>query len=431
MRILTASLGTVYAVIVAGSSIGGELNSDSIPPDIVVAADGSGNFKTVQDAMASIPRTNRERKIVLVKDGVYKEKIRVDAPCVTLRGQSRKGTRIEYPQLNDDFSQHPDELGRAVMNLKGDDFVLENITVANTAGVVGPHAFAIYGTGDRAVIIDSDVLSDGADTVSLWLGQKGRYYHARCNFKGSVDFVCPRGWCYVIDCTFYEAKATAAVWHDGHANPDMKFVLNRCQFDGVAGWVLARHHADAQFYFLNCNFSQTMVDRPPQRVIYPIGKGPATDADKKKNADLDRTNVWGEREYYSNCHREGGDYKWFTDNLATAPNSPKPEQITPAWTFAGTWDPESKGGPTIKNIEPAADNIAVTFNESVTVKDKPCLILSNSQRAEYASGSGSATLNFKVPREQIAKTVEIKLNGGVIIASEASANIRHAVLTLP
>ena len=252
--------------------VGGELNSDSIPPDIVVAADGSGNFKTVQEAMASIPRTNRERKIVLVKDGVYKEKIRVDAPCVTLRGQSRKGTRIEYPQLNDDFSQHPDELGRAVVNLKGDDFVLENITVANTAGVVGPHAFAIYGTGDRTVIIDSDVLSDGADTVSLWLGQKGRYYHARCNFKGSVDFVCPRGWCYATDCTFYEAKATAAVWHDGHANPDMKFVLNRCQFDGVAGWVLARHHADAQFYFLNCNFSQTMVDRPPQRVIYPIGK---------------------------------------------------------------------------------------------------------------------------------------------------------------
>ena len=39
---------------------------------------------------------------------------------------------------------------------------------------------------------------------SLWLGDRGRYYHARCNFSGSVDFVCPRGWCYVTDCTFYD-----------------------------------------------------------------------------------------------------------------------------------------------------------------------------------------------------------------------------------
>ncbi len=64
--------------------------------------------------------------------------------------------------------------------------MLENLTAENTAVVVGPHTFAILGTGDRTVIMNCDVLSDGADVVSLWLGESGRYYHAGCRFKGSV-----------------------------------------------------------------------------------------------------------------------------------------------------------------------------------------------------------------------------------------------------
>ena len=70
-----------------------------------MAADGSGDFKTVQAAVASIPKSNRERIVVFIKDGVYREKVRVDAAFVTLRGESRKGTRIEFPQLNDDFTK--------------------------------------------------------------------------------------------------------------------------------------------------------------------------------------------------------------------------------------------------------------------------------------------------------------------------------------
>src|SRR3954463_4579327 len=198
-------------------------------PDLTVAADGSGDFKTVQEAVASIPRENRERVVIFIKDGVYREKIRVDAPFVTLRGQSRKGTRIEFPQLSEDFGRNPDKLGRAVINLNGDDFVLENLTAANTAGIVGPHEFTISGSRcDRTVIVDCDVLSEGADTVALWDGRRGRYYHARCRFRGAVDFLCPRGWCYITDCTIDETKATAAVWHDGRYDKGMKFVLRHC-----------------------------------------------------------------------------------------------------------------------------------------------------------------------------------------------------------
>jgi pectinesterase len=237
---------SVLAALVVSSRLiafGGTLPK----PDLIVATDGSGDFKTIQAAVAFIPKTNTERMVVFIKDGIYKEKIRVDASFVTLRGQSRQGTRIEFPQLDEDFTKNPDAIGRAVINLNhADDFVLENLTAENTAGVIGPHAFTILGNGDRTVLVDCDVLSHGADTVSFWRGDRGRCYQANCRLQSSVDFVCPRGWCYATNCTFYEMKATAAVWHDGSKDKDMKFVLRDCRFDGAEGWNLARHHHDAR-----------------------------------------------------------------------------------------------------------------------------------------------------------------------------------------
>jgi hypothetical protein len=49
---------------------------------------------------------------------------------------------------------------------------------------------------------------------------------------------------------------------------------------------------------------------------------------------------WGTRHYFYNCHREGGDYDWFADNLTEAEGSPRPESIDAKWTFGGRWDPE-------------------------------------------------------------------------------------------
>ncbi len=420
MSLLAALLVSSHSIVFGGA----------LPkPDLVVAADGSGDFKTIQAAIASIPKTNTERMVVFIKDGTYKEKIRVDASFVTLRGQSRQGTRIEFPQLNDNFTNTPDAIGRAVINLnRADDFVLENLTAENTAGVIGPHAFTILGSGDRAVVVDCDVLSHGADTVSFWRGDHGRCYQANCRLEGSVDFVCPRGWCYVTNCSFYEMKNTAAVWHDGSKDKDMKFVLRNCQFDGAEGWNLARHHHDAQFFFLDCTFSKTMIDRPPFRVIYPLDGGTPGTNDIQRNKDLDKSNLWGERSYFYNCHREGGDYAWLTNNLSSALGAPKPEQITAAWTFAGTWDPERIAGPAIRQVKVGAGQIGVGFSENVTVKGKPQLKLSDGTFAHYASGSGTDTLTFDLPKGAANEVASVDLNGGAIIATEAGATLRMARL---
>ena len=422
-------------------------------PDLIVAADGSGDFTSVHAAVQSISRTNRERRVILVKDGVYTEKVRADAPFITLRGESRGGTRLEFGQAR---TESRDERGVGVLNLgaTAHDFVLENLTVKNTHGVLGVHAFAIYGLADRTVIVDCDVLSQGNDTLSLWRGRAeneavvaasmseanetvwregGRYYHARLNVVGSVDFICPRGWCYMKDSTITQVNpsATAAIWHDGSNNADKKFVLRNCRFGGPPDWYLARRHHDGQFFLIDCTFSKTMRDRAPYRVTYPLNGGAPSAADIERNKHYDRTNVFGDRSYFFNSHREGGDYAWHRDNLTTAPGSPKPSQITAAWTFAGSWDPEKSAPPKITRVEFSEGRIELTFDENVTVKGRPRLVQRDAESANYVAGSGTRTLVFGAPAGDDTWRFTVDLSGGAIVATEAGAVLRSADLTPP
>ena len=103
-------------------------------------------------------------------------------------------------------------------------------------------------------------------------------------------------------------------------------------------------------YFLDCKFSAKMKDKPVRRVVYPLNGSLPTEADIQRNVDLDKQNIWGERSYFYNCHRDSGDFDWFANNLSSAPGSPKPKQITAAWTFDGKWNPEDRIGPTIQYI---------------------------------------------------------------------------------
>jgi pectinesterase len=420
--------GVLFSLLFSACSA---LGVDLPKPDIIVAADGTGDFKTIQAAVESIPVTNRERVIVLIKNGTYREKIRLGASFVSLRGQGRNRTRIEFSQVKDDFIAHPDRLGWAVINLnRANDFVLENLTVENTASDMNAHAFTISGTGDRTLIVDCDVLSHGGDAVSLGRGEPGRYYHARCNFSGSVDFVCPRGWCYATDCSFYAYRKTAAVWHAGARDPQMKFVMRNCRFDGATDFNIGRHLLDAQFYFLDCKFSRKLRDKPIRREVYQ-NSGTRAEPDTSREGDLGKQNIWGERSFFHNCHRDGGDFIWFANNLTSAPGSPEPSRITAAWTFDGKWDPEDESGPAIQQLRVAGRKIALVFSEPVTVKGQPRVKMRGGDTASYASGSGTDTLSFELGSDDIDEVTAVDLNGGAILACQASATLRPASLLLP
>jgi pectinesterase len=379
---------------------------------ITVAADGSGDYTTITAAVQSLAMFNYQRTEILVKNGIYNEKIRIDQDYITLKGESREKTILKYSQLRDDWIAQKDSIGPGIININGDDFILENITVENTQALTGSHAFTIYGTGTRTVILNSNIISKGGDTVALWDYKTGMYYHAGCYFEGSVDMVCPRGWCFIRDSKFYELRETAAVWHAGGDNINQKLVIRNSSFDGVKGFHLGRHHYEAQFYLLDCTFSENMADRPIYRVVY-------------EDSNMNRPFNWGERYYYFDCKKEGEEFSWIRDNLYAGKASLLPEDITPRWTFDDKWDPESTDGPKIISYRIDDKSVIFTFNEKITVSGNPTLETVSGEILYYNSGGGSDTIRFTTS-SRLTRLTKVKLTEGQLTGSTAGVHKRAA-----
>ncbi|XP_020594499.1 probable pectinesterase/pectinesterase inhibitor 13, partial [Phalaenopsis equestris] len=64
------------------------------PPNAVVAKDGSGQFKTINDALNAMPETYRGRYVIYVKAGVYNEKVTVakNKPNLLIYGDGPRKT---------------------------------------------------------------------------------------------------------------------------------------------------------------------------------------------------------------------------------------------------------------------------------------------------------------------------------------------------
>ena len=372
---------------------------------IVVDQSGHGDYTTLTEAINSMAMFNYQRITVFIKNGTYEEKIRFDQDYVTLEGEDRDSTIIKFNLLRENWINNKDSIGPAVININGDDIIFKNLTVINTQPEIGPHAFALYGTGTRTILLNCSFISKGGDTVSLWDYKTGMYYHADCYFEGAVDFVCPRGWCFIKDSKFYEVKNTAAIWHAGGYDKDQKFVLKNCSFDGVDGFQLGRHHYEAQFYLLDCSFSCSMSDTPIYRVTYE---------DTTRNRPFN----WGERYYFNNSEKEGKMFEWLNDNF----DEEVLFQISPSWTFDDKWDPESTTGPHVIDFVIYKNEVIIKFNENVSVFGQPVLSSTSGLELHYVSGAGSNTLKFVSVRnieKQDVKGMKI-INDSEIIGNIAS-----------
>lgn len=329
--VLAGTTGLLVALLSAAPAAGGApRRTRPAGVDLVVAQDGSGDFGTVQAALDFLPTTAPRIRVVLVRNGVYREKLFVTKSRVAIVGEDREATRIEYAQLRREWrAAHPDDWGAAVVNVGDDvtDLILANLTIRNDYGSRHgdhDHQFAIRsgGSSTRIVLLHANVLSDGGDTVSLWNAFTGMTYHASCTFEGYVDFVCPRGTSYVTNSRFVAHNRTAAIWHDGSKDRDHRFVVRASRFDGDPGFPLGRNNRDGQFYLLDCAFSGAMADLPVYQPSAP------------------ETYSWEPRAFFHACRGDDGDLPWFADNLKDADFSPSSAEITPEWTFCGQWDPE-------------------------------------------------------------------------------------------
>ena len=169
---------------------------------LTVAADGSGDFTTVQGAIDFVPAGNTTRRVITVKKGLYNEIIYVGSsrPFITLRGEDRSGTEIAYAN-NANFNSLTGN-NRAMVSIDANDFVLETITLRNTTPAGGSQAEAIRGNGARCVFNRVNLISL-QDTL-LW---NNPLFVTDSYIEGDVDFMWSNGPCFFQRCELKMVRA--------------------------------------------------------------------------------------------------------------------------------------------------------------------------------------------------------------------------------
>ncbi len=155
--------------------------------DAVVSGDGSGDYKTVQEAIAVAPDNSTKPFVVLIKPGKYLGQIIVPEAKRNIHfvGEELEDTVLTY-DLNVYETNSATDLrfkGTGVVIL-ADDFRAENLTIENTSGDHG-QALALRVDGDRASFNGCRMLG-WQDTLMI---NSGRDYFTNCFIAGRVDFI--------------------------------------------------------------------------------------------------------------------------------------------------------------------------------------------------------------------------------------------------
>ena len=168
---------------------------------LLVAADGSGQFRTVQEAVDSAPDGNVR---IDIKPGEYRQLIAISTNGVELRGLGK--TAQEVVLVYDNSAGTAGGTGKSgTMTLTGDNFYAENLTIANDfekrheRSNQGSQAVALHVTGDREVFrhvrflgFQDTLYADSKSCHAPGGGtpcQASRQYFADCYIEGHVDFI--------------------------------------------------------------------------------------------------------------------------------------------------------------------------------------------------------------------------------------------------
>ncbi|PON37297.1 Pectinesterase, catalytic [Parasponia andersonii] len=146
---------------------------------IRVDQDGSGDFRTVQEAIDSVPLCNTRRTVIRLSPGIYRQPVYVPKTknLITLAGLipedtfltwNNTATRIEHHQASRVVGTGTFGCGSTIV--EGEDFIAENITFENSSPEGSGQAVAIRVTADRCAFYNCRFL--GWQVCPLFLGCK-------------------------------------------------------------------------------------------------------------------------------------------------------------------------------------------------------------------------------------------------------------------
>lgn len=219
---------TKEAVIINSSSINGA------GYDFTVSKDGTGDFKTLQEAINAIPDYRRQVTSVFIKNGTYKEKIVLpeSKQNIVFTGQDSAAVIITYDDYASKLNSQGEAMGTsgsAGFYIYGINITFKHITFLNSAGPVG-QAVAVLVAGDRIEFIGCRFLGN-QDTLYTY-GKKSRQYYLNCYIEGTVDFIFGASTALFDRCTIYgkgKGYYTAASTPEGQ---DFGYIFRHCQITG-------------------------------------------------------------------------------------------------------------------------------------------------------------------------------------------------------
>lgn len=229
--------------------------------DFVVAKDGSGDFFTVQEAVNAVPDFRKAgRTTILVRKGVYKEKVIIPASKINISLIGESGavlTNDDYASRLNCFGEEMSTSGSSTCYIYAPDFYAENLTFENTAGRVG-QAVACFVSGDRAYFKNCHFLGN-QDTLYTY-GKSSRQFYEYCYIEGTVDFIL--GWSTALfkDCVIHslaDGYVTAPATDKGKS---YGYVFVGCRLTGSDGarkvYLSRPWRPYAQAVFIHCELGK-------------------------------------------------------------------------------------------------------------------------------------------------------------------------------
>ena len=189
---------------------------------VTVAADGSGNFTTIQAALAASPAGT----VINIKPGTYRGQVSIPSGKSGITLQGTTGTSTDIVITGSTPASTAGTAGSATVLNLAKDTTVKGLTIANTYAAHDSQALALYAGGDRQVYRNVRLLGY-QDTFLSWGGtgsSQVRQYVYKSYIEGAVDFIYGNG-ALVIDSTTIRSLdrgstnngyITAAATHSGN-----------------------------------------------------------------------------------------------------------------------------------------------------------------------------------------------------------------------
>lgn len=236
------------------------------PDTIVVSRDGTGQFRNIDDAIEVCRAFMDYHKVILVKKGIYKEKLEVPSWLnnIEILGEDRDQTVITWDDhaniLLPGTSRKMGTFRTYTMKICGNNITLKNITIENNAARLG-QAVALHTEGNRLQFVNCRFLGH-QDTV--YTGKEGTmlYFH-NCYIEGTTDFIFGPSTVWFEGCEIHSRANSYVTAASTPADIAYGYVFNNCTLtadDDVDKVYLGRPWRPyAYTLFMNCNLGKHIL----------------------------------------------------------------------------------------------------------------------------------------------------------------------------